>query len=147
MSKGYSGLFKGTKGSCSDVSSNQVNFYVGANGKALEAKYKKWIGVNRRDHLLKKAKDQKLKNAINHLYRASSFIGDGGTASVLKFEFTTGIGLGKNGNTHEIKARETIRFIDKKILSNNSLSNSDRKLANSLKKKLLQALGGKKHEK
>lgn len=145
MSKGNSGLFKNTKGT--NNSSNHVDFYVGANGKVLEAKYKKWIGVNRRERLLKKAKDPKLKNAINQLYRAGSFIGDGGTASALKFEFATGIGLGKSGNTHERKARETIRFIDKKILSNNSLSNSDRKLANSLKKKLLQALGGQKYEK
>ncbi len=145
MSKGYSGLFKGTKGSCSDVSSNQVNFYVGANGKALEAKYKKWIGVSRRERLLKKAKNQKLKNAINQLYRPGSFIGDGGTASALEFEYSTGIGL-NNGKTHEQKARDYCKHISR-LLNDNNLCASDKKLANNLRKKLLKSLGGKNHEK
>lgn len=67
-----------------------VDFYVGPNFMALPGKYKNWIGVSKRDKLLKRAKNEKLKNAIKQLYRPCSFIGDGGTASVLKFEKRTG---------------------------------------------------------
>ncbi len=145
MSKGYSGLFKRKKGTCSNVSSNQVDFYVGAIGKVLEAKYKKWIGVNKRERLLKKAKNPKLKNAINQLYRPGSFIGDGGTASVLKFEFSTGVSL-NNGKTHEQKAKDYCKHISR-ILNKNDLCASDKKLANNSRKKLLKNLRGKHHEK
>lgn len=76
------------------------------------------------------------------LYPPGALIGDGGTASVIKFEKRTGLGLGKNGGTHEKKGREMIKYIEDKILTQN-LSKSDRKLANNLIKKLKQALGGK----
>lgn len=92
---------------------------------------------------MKKAKNPKLKNVINQLYRPGSFIGDGGTAAALKFEIATGLGLGKNGNFHTQKVLDTIKYLDKKILSGKPLSNGDRKLAGTLKKKLLNALGGK----
>ena len=142
MSKSYSYLFKRTKGA--NITKDHVDFYVGSNGKALKARYKHWIGVNRRERLLKKAKNQKLRNAIDQLYRKGSFIGDGGTASALKFEYSTGLGLGKNGNFHTQKALDTIKFIDNKILSDKSLSMSDRKLAMTIKKNLLRALWGKR---
>ena len=138
MSKGFSGLFNNTIGY---ESQNKVNFYVSPNGKVLEAKYKKWIGVNRRNSLLKKAKSNKLKNAIDQLYRPGSIIGDGGTASVLKFELATGIPLGKNGNFHTQKVMDMIKYLTNKILTDEALSNSDRKLASNLKKKLLKSLG------
>ena len=108
----------------------------------LPAKYKNWIGVNQRNNLLKKAKNPQLQNAINQLYRPGAFIGDGGTASVIKFEKKTGLAIGKNGGTHEKKGKEMIKYIEKKILTQN-LSASDRKLAMSLVKKLKQALGVK----
>lgn len=128
MSKPDSGLFK-------------IDFYVGSNGKVLKAKYKNWIGVNRRDKLLNAVKDPKMKNLISQLYREKSFIGDGGTASILKFEKRTGLGTGKNGNTHVEKARNMIRHIDKRILTDFSLNAKDRKMTLYLKKKLLQSLG------
>ena len=83
-----------------------------------------------------------MHNAVDQLYRSGAFIGDGGTASVIKFEKRTGLGLGRNGGTHEKEGREMIKYIEDKILTQN-LSKSDRKLANSLVKKLKQALGGK----
>ena len=144
MSKGYSGLFNNAKGNPKTSSSNQIDFYAGPNGKVPEAKYKNWIGVNRRERLLKKAKNPKLINAIDQLYRPGSFIGDGGTASALKFEYATQLGIGKNGNSHIKKATETIKYIDRMILSNKALNNGDRKLARTLKNELLKALGGKK---
>ena len=155
MSKGYSGLFKLTKGDYANYeikyeSSSKVkdkrepDFYVGLNKKALKAEHKKWIGVNRRDRLIKKAKHPKVKNLVNELYRSKSFIGDGGTASALKFERSTGLGLGRNGNSHIEKAQNTIRHINKNILTIENLSPSDRKLAIQLRNKLIKALGGTK---
>lgn len=157
MSKGYSGLFKLTKGDYANYeikyeSSSKVkdkrepDFYVGLNKKALKAEHKKWIGVNRRNRLLKKAKNDALKNAIDQLYRQTSFIGDGGTSSALKFERSTGLGLSRNGGFHEQKARNTIRYINK-ILKNENLSVGDRKLAIKLKNKLVKALGDTKNGK
>ena len=79
MSKGYSGLFLGTKGAAvkSSLSSSQVNFYVSSNGKVLDV----------------------------------------------------------------------IKYIDNNILSDETLTKGDRKLAMALKNKLIKALGEKKNEK
>ena len=137
MSKGYSNHFSDTQGSLG----KEPDYYIGPNGKALPGQYKGWIGVSKRESLLKQVKDVELKNAVNQLYRPGSFIGDGGTASVLKFESRTGLGLGKLGKPHVEKGWNNVRYIDK-ILKKQGLSNSDRKLAQKLRKELLKALGG-----
>lgn len=116
-----------------------VDFYVGSNGGVLAGRYKGWIGVNRRDRLLKKAKNPKLRNAINQLYKPGSFIGDGGTASVLKFEKRTGVYTGHNGNSHFQKAEEMLNHMTKKVLKEN-LSPSERKLSEKLVKSLKKSL-------
>ena len=118
----------------------ETDFFVGPNGKTLPGSLKKWIGTSRREHLLKHAKDAKLKNAINQLYRPGSFIGDGGTASVIKFEKATGIGLGRNGKKKKKKGKEMIHYINTKILTQESLSPSDRRMANRLVKALKKAM-------
>lgn len=115
------------------------DFFIGPNGKALPAPLKRWIGSNRRESLLRKARNPKVKNAIIQLYRAGSFIGDGGTASVIKFEKTTGIGLGRNGGTHIQKGREMLHYINK-ILTQETLSASDRKLTQKLANDLKKAM-------
>ena len=120
----------------------ETNFFVGPNGKVLPSKFKKWIGKSRREHLLKRAKNIKLKNAVNQLYRPKSFIGNGGTASVIKFEKATGYGLGRNGKTHMQKGREMIKYLEKKVLSQNNLSSGDRKLAYYLINELKKAVYG-----
>ena len=135
MSKGSSGLFR------IRTTPPTPDFYVGPNGKALPAKYKKWIGVSKREKLLRKVRDNRLKNAIDQMFRPGSFIGDGGTASVIKFEKRTGLNLGKNGNTHMQKGREMVSYLKKKILTQPSLSKSDRKIATKLVKSLLKAIG------
>lgn len=139
MSKGNSGLFKPIPRTARSTST--PDFYVGTNGKALPAKYKKWIGVNKREKLLGKVKDRRLRNAVDQMFRPGSFIGDGGTASVIKFEKRTGLNLGKNGNTHAQKGHEMVTYIRKKILTQPSLSKSDRKIATKLVKSLLKAIG------
>jgi hypothetical protein len=116
------------------------DFFVGPNGKALPKALKNWIGTNRRTSLLSKAKNPRLKNAINQLYRPGSFIGDGGTASVIKFEKATGLGLGSKGNTHTQKGREMLKYLESKVLTQPNLSASDRKLAQQLASALKRAL-------
>ena len=124
------------------IKKREPDFYGGEKSKMLlPAAYKGWIGVSRRNHFLKKARNPTLKKAVSELYRPGAFIGDGGTASVIKFERATGLRLGRNGGTHEQKGRDMIRFIERKILTQ-PLSKSDRKLAESLLKKLTKALGG-----
>ena len=118
----------------------EADYFVGPNGKALPKELKRWIGTSRREALLKRAKDSKVKNAVNQLYRLGSFIGDGGTASVIKFEKATGIGLGSKGNTHMQKGKEMLKYIESKILTQKNLSASDRKLAKQLAKSLKQAM-------
>lgn len=117
----------------------KTDFYVGTNGQVLPGKHKKWIGVSRRERLLGKAKNEKLKNAINQMYRPGSFIGDGGTSSVLKFEKRTGLRVGRNGNSHLQKALEMERYMSNKVLKE-KMSKSDRKMANGIYKKLKLAI-------
>ena len=116
-----------------------IDFYVGENGQVLPGKYRKWIGVTRREHILKNVKNSKLKNAVDLLYRPGSFIGDGGTASVLKFEKRTGMRVSRNPDGHYIKAQETARYIRNRVLREN-LSMKDRKIANNVLKQLNRAI-------
>lgn len=81
-----------------------------------------------------------MKNAINQLYRPGSFIGDGGTASAIKFEKATGLGLGNKGNSHVQKGREMLKYIESKVLGQTNLSESDKKIARQLAKSLKKAL-------
>ena len=117
-----------------------TDFFVGPNGKALPAKLQKWIGTNRRNSLMKKAKNVELRKAIAQLYRKGAFIGDGGTASVIVFEKISGISLGRNGNSHVQKGKDMLRFLEKNVLANPDISIADRKLASKLAKSLKRAL-------
>ena len=106
---------------------------------ALPGKYKNWIGVSKRDKLLKRAKNEKLKNAIKQLYRPGSFVVDDGTASVLKFEKRTGEHVSTSRLGHYNKAIETVTYL-KRIISNEHLSKSERKLATNMVKKLNRSI-------
>lgn len=134
MGGGYHGGF-GTKPF--PIQKTQPDFYVGENGQVLLAKYKHWIGVNKRNSLLKKAKNAKLRNAIDKLYRKGSFIGDGGTASVLKFEKRTGLNVSKAG--HIEKARGMKKYLER-IIANEPLNQKDRKTARTLLISLRKAI-------
>ena len=116
-----------------------IDYYVGPNGGVLPGKFKKWIGVNRRDRLLAKAKNPKLRKAIDLLYRSGSFIGDGGTASVLKFEKRTGLNVGYNGNSHYQKATDLETYLSKKVLKQN-LTAGEQKLAEKMIKSLKKSI-------
>ena len=116
------------------------DFYVGPNGKELASQYKDWIGTNIQKELLEQAENLQLQNAIKQLYRGNSFIGDGGTADVIRFEQQTGLMLGKNGGSHVQKGIDMAKYIENKILTQD-LSPSDRALAIQLLEDLYSALG------
>lgn len=116
------------------------DFYVGPNGKALPSQYKDWIGTNIQKELLDQTENPQLQNAIKQLYRGNSFIGDGGTADVIRFEKQTGLMLGKNGGSHVQKGIDMAKYIESKILTQD-LSPSDRALATQLLEDLYNAIG------
>lgn len=117
----------------------KIDFYVGDNGQALPAKYKNWIGISKREFLLKHVNNAKLQNAIKELYHKGSFIGDGGTASALKFEKRTGVNLGNRGNSHYQKAVDMAKYLSNRVLKE-PLKASERKKADKLLKQLWRAI-------
>lgn len=119
---------------------SEPDFYVGPNGKALPSQYKDWIGTNIQKELLDQAENPQLQNAIKQLYRGNSFIGDGGTADIIRFEQQTGLMLGKYGGSHVQKGIDMAKYILNKILTQD-LSPSDRALATQLLEDLYNALG------
>ncbi len=118
----------------------EPDFYVGPNGKALASQYKDWIGTNIQKELLDQAENPQLQNAIKQLYRRNSFIGDGGTADIIRFEQQTGLMLGKNGGSHVQKGIDMAKYIENKILTQD-LSPLDRALVAQLLEDLYNALG------
>lgn len=90
--------------------------------------------------LLNSAENPQLQNTIKQLYRGKSFIGDGGTADVIRFEKETGLMLGKMGGSHIQKGLDMAKYLENKILPQ-SLSSSDRVLAEKLLNDLNNALG------
>ena len=149
MSKGNSGLFARTEGCLEEKAERNMHslpdFFVSGKGNAIPRVLQKWIGINRRDRMMEKAKSSEAKNAINYLYRPGSIIGDGSTASVLKFEKATGLGLGKNGNTHWEKAKGFLKYLQK-LSTQPNLPKSDQKLLRYLIKKLRAAMEDFKNE-
>lgn len=119
----------------------QIDYFAGPNGMLLPAEYQSWIGDNRRESLLSRAANLQLRNAIHQLYRKNSFIGDGGTADVIRFEKATRITLGRSGRTHEQKGRDMLRYLER-IIHEEDLSLDDQRLANRLISDLRDALGG-----
>lgn len=75
---------------------SKPDFFVGKNGKVLLAKYESWIGDNKTEEYLSKVTDDLTKRYIETDYRRYSFIGDGGTAAIRKFEIETGLNCGRN---------------------------------------------------
>ena len=109
----------------SGIINKSVDFYVGNNGKTLKAEYASWIGQNKMSDYMKLAESDSVKSYIRADYRKSSFIGDGGTADVRRFEIETGLNLGRNQNTHEQKVYDLTRQINK--LLKTELSDNDRR--------------------
>ena len=100
------------------------DFYVGENGKVLSAKYSEWIGDNQMQTLLNEAISEEAKRYIRSDYRRTSFIGNGSTAAILKFEKETGLNCAREGRNHQKKAEDLVRQLQKILLHN--LPESDR---------------------
>ena len=101
-----------------------IDFYTGLNGKTLKAEYKQWIGENRMAEYLNKAESDTVKKYIKTDYRPTSFIGDGSTADIRKFEIETGLNCGRDGKDHSVKVGDLIRQLRKALLQ--PLSENDR---------------------
>ena len=93
--------------------------------------------VTRRDQLLDSAHNDKLRNAINEIYRSNAKVGDGGLADAVRHELRTGELAG--GKSHIIKAQERIRNLEN-IIRSQSLNRQDLRIAYELLYDLKNAL-------
>lgn len=89
---------------------------------------------NHHDKLHNQAQDSELKSVIDELYRTNAYIGDGGTADILRYEFDSGSSL-----KHLQKAQDRTKQLNK-MLNNPTLSESDRKLIYGLLDDLYNAI-------
>jgi len=94
----------------------------------------------KRDELLNSVQNDKLKKAINEIYRPDAAIGDGGLADAVRHELSTGTLT--SGKSHIQKAKERITNLEN-IVKQQSLSQTDIEIANKLLNDLKNALGGK----
>ncbi len=93
-----------------------------------------------RETLLDSVSNQKLKNAIDQIYRPCAKIGDGGLADAIRHELKTGELVG--GKSHITKGIERARNLEN-IIRTQNLSKSDLEIATKLLNDLKNALGGK----
>ena len=98
------------------------------------------VKLSTRSKLLNKAQNQKLRNAINEIYRDGAITGDGGLADAIRHEIKTGELVG--GKSHIQKGKERIKNLEN-ILNKQDLTNSDKEIVEELIKDISLALGGK----
>jgi hypothetical protein len=84
----------------------------------------------KRDELLSKATNSKLRNAIDELYRPGASIGDGGTADMIRI-------VGDEG--HITKGMSYLKYLER-VLTGETLSAADREIAEALYNDLRNAL-------
>lgn len=92
-----------------------------------------------REVLLENVSNQKLKNAIDQIYRSGASVGDGGLADAIKHELATGQLVG--GKSHIQKGIERAKNLEN-ILVKENLSQADRGIAEKLLSDLKDALKG-----
>ena len=97
-------------------------------------------GKATRDTLLESVTNQKLKNAIDQIYRPDAKTGNGGLADAIRHELSTGELVG--GKSHIIKGNERVKNLENIIKSQN-LNSTDMQIAQELLNDLKNALGGK----
>ena len=96
--------------------------------------------LSRREELLAKVSNQKLKNCINEMYRKGATIGDGGLADAVRYELKTGELVG--GKSHMKKAVERVKNLEN-IINKQNLSKNDLDIAQRLLDDLKNAINGK----
>ena len=70
----------------------------------------KGAGKTTREALLESVSNQKLKNAIDQIYRPGATIGDGGLADAIRHQLSTGELVG--GKDHLIKGAERVKNLE-----------------------------------
>ena len=133
---------QGEYGIVEPLSDDEPDFYVGENKKVLPKKYKRWIGDNLRNDLLRLVKNTSLTNAIKQLYREKSFIGDGGTAAIIQFEKATKLNTGRNNTSHLQKGKDMLKYLSR-ISNTNNLNYKEEQVLSLLVNDLTKAIGGK----
>lgn len=93
--------------------------------------------ITKREKLLTSATNQKLKNTINEMYRATSTVGDGGLGDAIRHELKTGELVG--GKSHIQKGKERLKNLEN-ILKKQELNTIDQKIINDLITDLKNAL-------
>jgi len=92
-----------------------------------------------REQLLNTTQNQKLRNAINEIYRPGATMGDGGLADAVRHELKTGEFVG--GVSHIQKANERISNLTN-IINTQNLNSTDLGIAQRLLEDLKRAVGG-----
>lgn len=113
-------------------------------GRAINRTIKKIIKgstevLTKRDELLNSVQNQKLKNAVDQIYRPGATTGDGGLADAVKHELATGEQVG--GRSHIQKALERIQNLEN-IIKKENLNQKDLEIATEMLNDLKNALGG-----
>ena len=98
------------------------------------------IKTSKRNILLEKSTNQKLRNAINEMYRENAKIGDGGLSDAIRYELQTGELV--SGKSHIQKGKERLKNLEN-ILKKQELNLADREITMSLIEDLKKALEGK----
>jgi len=101
-------------------------------------KKKQILLENQRAALLREAKDPRVKDAVNNLYRPRASVGDGGSAAALRHERATGELLSESGHKGKLLTRRTQLI---KLWKDKSLSDSDRRIVRKLLVDAQSALG------
>lgn len=97
-------------------------------------------GSSKREELLNRATNQKLKNAINEMYRPNAKKGDGGLGDAIRYEMKTQNLVG--GKSHIQKGIERLKNLEN-ILKKHDLNSTDKAIIRELIKDLKNALEGK----
>lgn len=96
-------------------------------------------GLSKRDRLLSKATNQKVKEAVNQIYRPNAQIGDGGLGDAIRHELATGDLVG--GKSHIKKGQERLKNLEN-ILKSENLSPDEERMVRDLIDDLQKALKG-----
>ncbi|MBQ9756991.1 MAG: hypothetical protein IJW15_01060 [Clostridia bacterium] len=100
--------------------------------------------ITKRELLLERTTNQKLKNAINEMYRENAKIGDGGLSDAIRYELQTGELI--SGRSHIQKGKERLKNLEN-ILEKQELNITDKETTMNLIEDLKKALEGKQYDK
>ncbi|MBR5271035.1 MAG: hypothetical protein IKV64_02500 [Clostridia bacterium] len=109
-------------------------------GGGTGGNFKRTNGSSKREYLLNRASNQKLKNTINEMYRPNAKKGDGGLADAIRYETKTKELVG--GKSHIQKGKERLKNLEN-ILKKQQLNSSDKNIIKDLIDDLKDALGVK----